>query len=79
MNCPIVPWKNAAAIGGALIINIVNTKPKPPCCRAMLLPPSLLPPMKLVTQNDAATAVTTSKAIPTMTLNTANENMVPMP
>ncbi|MCD5972149.1 hypothetical protein [Pseudomonas quasicaspiana] len=44
MNWPKVPWKKAAAIGGAVMINVVKTKPNPPCCSAMLLMPSPVKP-----------------------------------
>jgi hypothetical protein len=39
VNCPSVPWKNEAAIGGVMISNTVRINPSPPCCSAMLLMP----------------------------------------
>jgi len=39
-NCPGMPWKKAAAIGGAMTMSVDKIKPKPPCCMAMELMPS---------------------------------------
>ncbi|WP_414577173.1 hypothetical protein [Stenotrophomonas sp. FR024] len=41
MKLPNVPWKNIAAIGGAVRISVVRIRPMPPCCSAMLDIPSL--------------------------------------
>ena len=41
MKLPSVPWKNIAAIGGAVRISVVRINPMPPCCIAMLDMPSL--------------------------------------
>ncbi len=74
-----MPWKKAAAIGGAMTMSVVRINPNPPCCIAMLLTPSWLAPRNPPAQNAADTASTMSRASATMTLNTARENMVPMP
>jgi hypothetical protein len=39
MKPPKVPWKNMAAIGGAVRINVMRISPIPPCCIAWLLKP----------------------------------------
>ncbi|KLC40289.1 hypothetical protein XP1712_22545, partial [Xanthomonas perforans] len=80
MNWPNVPWKKAAAIGGAVMINVVNTSPNPPCCSAMLLMPSPVNPFIAHLATKAApTAPTTLVAKLTVKVNTDNENTVPNP
>ena len=77
---PIRPWKNTAAIGGALMISIVRIAPMPPCCIAMLVRLSvLLGNHTLGSQNAMPTAITMSNAKVTMTVKNAIEKMVPMP
>jgi hypothetical protein len=36
MKLPSVPWKNIAAIGGAVRISVVRIRPMPPCCSTLL-------------------------------------------
>src|SRR5688500_14586412 len=79
LKWPSTPWKNDAAIGGAVTINTVSISPNPPCCSAMLLMPSWLDPVNLPTQNAAETESTISNASATITLRTASENNVPIP
>lgn len=80
MNWPSVPWKKAAAIGGAVTIKVVMTKPSPPCCNAMLLMPSpLFPGNAYLARNATATAPITFVARLTVKLNTDNENTIPNP
>jgi len=84
MKVPNVPWKNIAAIGGAVRIRVVRIKPIPPCCSAMLLMPSVRfvlssAPSAAAPQNEAATRATISIAMPVMAASTAIENIVPMP
>jgi len=84
MKVPSVPWKNIAAIGGAVKISVVRINPMPPCCSAMLLMPSVRlvlnsAPNADAPQNEAATRATISIAIPVIAASTAIENMVPIP
>ncbi len=85
MKLPKVPWKNMAAIGGAVRIKVVRINPMPPCCIAWLVMPSLDAPMSgnlftsAVIQNEADTRITMSSAIETIAASTAMENMVPIP
>ncbi len=84
MKLPKVPWKNMAAIGGDVRINVVRIRPIPPCCKAMLDIPSVkLSPIKVPTnaepQNDSATLATNFIAIAVIAASTAIENIVPMP
>ena len=83
MNCPTVPWKNVAAMGGTVIRNRVISNPRPPCCIAMLLTPwgeALAASMvRYWAAYDTATAPSSFEIIETVKLSTASENMVPMP
>ena len=84
MKLPNVPWKNIAAIGGDVRINVVRIRPMPPCCSAMLDMPSvkLSPinvPSNVAPQKESATFATNFMAMAVMAASTAMENIVPMP
>ena len=84
MKLPKVPWKNIAAIGGEVRINVVKIKPIPPCCKAMLDMPSvkfspIRLPSRVEPQKASATFATIFIAIAVIAANTAIENIVPMP
>ncbi len=84
MKLPSVPWKNIAAIGGAVRISVVRIRPMPPCCSAMLDMPSLkfspngLPSNELP-QKAPASLATISIAMVVIAASTAIENIVPIP
>ncbi|MNC53412.1 hypothetical protein D3C75_1028180 [compost metagenome] len=79
-----MPWKNIAAIGGAVRIRVVRIRPMPPCCSAMLDIPSLKfspisVPVNVLPQKASATLDTIFIAMPVIAARTAMENIVPMP
>ncbi|KLD71053.1 hypothetical protein Y887_09195 [Xanthomonas pisi DSM 18956] len=79
-----MPWKNIAAIGGAVRISVVRIKPMPPCCNAWLLIPEVkswpnTEPSSEDPQKAMDTLVTMSKAMDVMTASTDMEKKVPIP
>ena len=81
MNWPKVPWKNDAAIPGAVTSSIVRITPTTPCCIAMLFRPCSPNPANSLsaTQNFAAIARVRSIAIVDITYSTARLKIVPIP
>ena len=83
MKLPRVPLKNWAAMGGAEMINMVSSRPMPPCSMDWVVMPSLWAPtrplMVLAAHSPSATLMVTFSTTPEMKLSVAMANRVPMP